>query len=194
MEVSRGGNSSWHGEEVLSPNGSHRHRPAHLWRRHGSTRRGEKGFSIVLLCGRSTSEDLRTCTRSQENLALNPSRGFVKKFVFFNTVRIKEDKLDIWRSRKDLNPQSLCYQRLLSPPNQYKHSDRQQVDTFNSNKCSSSWKISKNLWICPILQCILKMGLHQEQISSKNQLVPLSPVTIFVNIRGSANPMCCCNL
>lgn len=32
VEVSRSGNSSWHGEEVLSPNGSHWHRPAHLWR------------------------------------------------------------------------------------------------------------------------------------------------------------------
>lgn len=35
VQVSRGGNSSRHGEEVLGPDGSHRHRPAHLWRRHG---------------------------------------------------------------------------------------------------------------------------------------------------------------
>lgn len=32
VQVSRAGNSPRHGEEVLSPDGSHWHGPAHLWR------------------------------------------------------------------------------------------------------------------------------------------------------------------
>lgn len=58
VEVSRCGNSSWHGEEVLSPDGSHRHRPAHLRRRHGPSgeerkrqeRRGECCYKCINLC------------------------------------------------------------------------------------------------------------------------------------------------
>lgn len=49
MKISRGGDASWHGEEVLSPDGSHWHRPAHLLRWHGSTRREEGRMFLLSL-------------------------------------------------------------------------------------------------------------------------------------------------
>lgn len=53
MEVSSHGNSSRHGEQVLSPNGSHRHWPENLRRWHGSARKeaekvGEEMFPLLV--------------------------------------------------------------------------------------------------------------------------------------------------
>ena len=48
VEVSCCGNSSRHGEEVLSPDGSHRHWPAHLWRRHGSTEEERREIKVKI--------------------------------------------------------------------------------------------------------------------------------------------------